>query len=265
MTKVGIDAGGSLVKIVYSERNIRHYKSFSSSEIDKVGEWLRWLSPQSVYYVTGGKASAIKSFLPACVELPEFQAACSGASYLAKEEHQLSGPFILVNIGTGTSFFYVNEEDKEYRRLIGTGMGGGSIIGMGRMLSGRKSYSEIIRFAEEGDRSAVDLLVKDLYETEEPPIPGHLTAGNFAREFSGDAKPEDSLRAMVNMIAENIILLATQAAAYEQTYTIVFSGGALSSNEMLKRDLAQFQDVISYEPVFLRHGAYAGAIGCLMG
>ncbi|WP_456271415.1 type II pantothenate kinase [Bacillus sp. AK031] len=253
------------MKIVYYEGNTRHYKFFPSSEIEKVGEWLQWLSPKSVYYVTGGKAAAIKPYLPECIEIPEFQAVCSGANYLVKEEHQHNGPFILVNIGTGTSLFYVNEENKEQQRLIGTGMGGGTIMGLGRLLSGRKSFGEIIRLAEEGDRSNVDLLVKDIYETESPPVSGHLTAGNFAGGFSGDVKVEDTLRAMINMVAENIILLATRAAEYEKTNTIVFSGSALSANEMLKSDLAQFQDIISYRPVFLRKEAYAGATGCLIG
>ncbi|WP_113930038.1 type II pantothenate kinase [Bacillus sp. P14.5] len=263
MNKIGIDAGGTLIKVVYNEGGARHYKTFSSRDLDSLSQWLRWLSPHSEFCLTGGRAGQIKNLFENASEIPEFEAVCSGAAILLYEEHQKKNPFILANVGTGTSLFYVDPERNQHRRLAGTGMGGGTIMGLGRLLAGLESFSEIIQTAQSGNREKVDLLVKDLYENEKPPIPGHLTAANFAGEFSGEETPADALRSLINMVAENIILLSSREAQAEGIKTIVFSGGALKGNTLLKKDFGQFQDIIEYEPVFLENGAYAGAIGCL--
>lgn len=264
MNKVGIDAGGSLTKVVFHEKGRRHYKTFPSRDINQMSQWIQWLSPSSEFYVTGGKAGLVKKILNNSTEISEFKAVCEGSAHLLAEEHARQGPFILANIGTGTSFFLVNQEKGEYRRLLGTGMGGGTIMGLGKILSGKVSFSEIISEAKSGNRENVDLLVKDLYEDEEPPIPGFLTAANFAGDLSGEETPNDSLRSMINMIAETIILLAARAAETEGIKTIVFTGGALSGNPLLKSDLSQFVDIMEYEPVFLANGAFAGAIGSVI-
>jgi type II pantothenate kinase len=264
MNKVGVDAGGTLTKIVYYERGIRHFKTFPSSDLRGLSQWIQWLSPSSEFYVTGGKAGRIKHYLNNAGEISEFEAVCNGAACLFYEQHQNERPFILANIGTGTSLFYVNKETQEYRRLVGTGMGGGTIMGLGKILSGKGSFSEIISLAKSGNREKVDLLVKDLYENEAPPIPGHLTAANFAGEFTGNETSSDSLRSLINMIAENIVLLAARAAEAEETKTILFTGGALAGNPLLQADLSKFQDLIEYEPVFLKNGAFTGAVGSII-
>ncbi|TYR77381.1 type II pantothenate kinase [Rossellomorea vietnamensis] len=264
MRKIGIDAGGTLVKVVYQERGERHYKTFLSSETDSLSQWIRWLSPNSQFCVTGGKAARVKTQIENAVEIPEFKAVCSGAASLLYEEHKKKEPFILANIGTGTSLFFVNPIKDQQRRLAGTGMGGGTIMGLGRLLSGQYTFSDIIQSAESGDRENVDLLVKDLYENEKPPIPGHLTAANFAGNFTDELIPADALRSLINMVAENIILLSSREAEAAGTKTIVFSGGALKGNPLLVKDLGQFQDILNYDPVFLKHGAFAGAMGCLL-
>jgi type II pantothenate kinase len=264
MNKIGIDAGGTLTKVTYHEKGTRHYKIFPSGDLAGFGQWIQWLSPSSEYYVTGGKAWAIQKILRNATTIPEFEAVCKGSAFLLSEEYQMKRPFILANIGTGTSFFFVDQEQSEYRRLLGTGMGGGTILGIGKILSGKDSFSEIISLAETGNREKVDLLVRDLYENEEPPIPGHLTAGNFAGQMSGDETPNDSLRSVINMVAENTVLLAGRAAETEGAKTIVFTGGGLSGNPLLRADLSQFQDFMGYEPVFLTNGAFAGAIGCIL-
>jgi type II pantothenate kinase len=264
MNKIGIDAGGTLTKVVYYERGSRHYKTYPSGDLSKLSQWLQWIAPSSDIYVTGGKAGKVKNLLKNCTEIPEFEAVCKGSAYLLSEEHQIEDPFILVNIGTGTSLFFVHRDTKENRRLIGTGMGGGTILGLGKTLSGKNSFSDIISLAKTGNREKVDLLVRDLYEDEDPPIPGHLTAANFAGDLTGEETASDSLRSLINMIAENTVLLASRAAEAGGTKTIVFTGGALTGNPLLKSDLSQFQDIIEYDPVFLANGAFAGAVGCII-
>ncbi|MGM0844665.1 MAG: type II pantothenate kinase [Bacillota bacterium] len=264
MNKIGIDAGGTLVKVVYHEKGKRHYKHFLSSDLNSISQWLRWLSPQSEFCLTGGRSGFIKKLVENAREISEFDAVCSGAAILLYEEHKIKEPFILVNIGTGTSLFYIDPEKRTHRRLTGTGMGGGTIMGLGKLLAGPHTFPEIIQIAQSGNRERVDLLVKDLYENDKPPIPGHLTAANFGGNFSGEETPADAVRSLINMVAENIILLSSREAETGETNTIVFAGGALKGNSLLRKDLEQFQDILEYNPVFLKDGAFAGALGAIL-
>ncbi|MGD6956816.1 hypothetical protein ACQCWA_15065 [Rossellomorea aquimaris] len=63
------------------------------------------------------------------------------------------------------------------------------------------------------------------------------------------------------MIAETIILLASQASQANKLEHFVFIGSTLKSNPALKEDLSQFQDMLSYTPIFPDKGAYAGSLG----
>ncbi|RBP06661.1 type II pantothenate kinase [Rossellomorea aquimaris] len=256
MSVIGVDAGGTLTKIVYEENGALHFKTFSSEQ--QVLQWLGILAQNHKLYITGGKAEKWRGIFPHAHIVGEFEAVCSGAKLLLKEEKTDLKQFTLINIGTGTSFFKVDENGCE--RLLGSGLGGGTFMGLGGLLTGESDYYELVRLSKEGKRELVDLSVRDVYEAMNSPVPDHLTAANFAK---GDAfsKKADKLRALTNMIAETIILLASQASQAHKLEDFVFIGSTLKSNPALKEDLSQFQDMLSYTPIFPEKGAYAGSLG----
>ncbi|NCU17157.1 acetate and sugar kinases/Hsc70/actin family protein [Pallidibacillus pasinlerensis] len=65
------------------------------------------------------------------------------------------------------------------------------------------------------------------------------------------------------MIAENIMLLAIEAAKQKNVKKIVFIGGMLEGNKLLTQNLERFTPLMSLEPIFLSNGIYTGAIGAL--
>ncbi|MBM7587014.1 type II pantothenate kinase [Bacillus pakistanensis] len=263
MKRIGIDAGGSLVKVVYEEKGRRHYKTFEVAEIGSILNWLHLIAPEAHYFVTGGSASQLKDKLSTMTEVPEFDAVCKGAQVLLNEELELDESFLLVSIGTGTSYFIV-EPGSGFNRLLGSGIGGGTFMGLGNMLTGVKEFNGLVELASKGDRTSVDLMVKDLYTSGPTPIPGHLTASNFAKGKRGSYAVEDAVRALINMIAETTVLMANGTSKIHGIRKWVFVGSTVNGNQPLKDDLTQFQDMIPYEPIFLTHGAYAGAVGALV-
>lgn len=74
-------------------------------------------------------------------------------------------PYLLVNIGSGVSFLKVTGP-RSYRRVGGTSLGGGTLWGLLSLLTGARSFDDMLDQAELGDNSKVDMLVGDIYGTD---------------------------------------------------------------------------------------------------
>ncbi|CAN8100665.1 unnamed protein product [Discula destructiva] len=71
-------------------------------------------------------------------------------------------PYLLVNIGSGVSFLKVSGPRK-HERVGGTSLGGGTLWGLLSMLTGARSFDEMLDNAAQGDNANVDMLVGDIY------------------------------------------------------------------------------------------------------
>ncbi|KAJ9155358.1 Pantothenate kinase [Pleurostoma richardsiae] len=74
-------------------------------------------------------------------------------------------PYLLVNIGSGVSFLKVSGP-REYQRVGGTSLGGGTLWGLLSLLTGARTFDEMLDMAARGDNSKVDMLVGDIYGTD---------------------------------------------------------------------------------------------------
>ncbi|WP_339227148.1 type II pantothenate kinase [Oceanobacillus sp. FSL K6-2867] len=265
MEKIGIDAGGTLIKIAYEEHGKLHVKTYSIQEKNELLQWLKFISPGAVLHVTGGKNNLIPN-LPSQKAhfIDEFQSLLEGTRYLMNIEKQPSKKdYLVVNIGTGTSIFHVAHHKIE--RLSGSGVSGGTLMGLGSIITGKSTFQELIALAEKGNHENSDLLVRDIYEPNEPPIFWDLTAANFGKvNHHKTSEKADHMAALIQLVGEITISLAGQLALHKNIHKIVFIGSALNGNRPLKNVLSSFQDKLSYKAIFLDKGAYAGAIGALL-
>ncbi|XP_066370799.1 pantothenate kinase 1-like isoform X3 [Miscanthus floridulus] len=71
-------------------------------------------------------------------------------------------PYLLVNIGSGVSMIEVIGKGK-FERIIGSHLGGGTILGLARLLTGCSSYEEFLELSQRGNNLSVDLTVGDIY------------------------------------------------------------------------------------------------------
>src|SRR5699024_2255550 len=206
-TKIGIDAGGTLIKIAYLEEETIQYRSFQSRHIEEAVSWVNDHFENPCICVTGGKSQVFAEKLNVSPQsVIEFDATARGITYLADEDdHSLGSHFLFVNVGTGTSMHYVQNGKQE--RVGGSGIGGGTLLGLAYLTTGMKDYEEIVEAASDGDREKVDLKVKDIFEGAVPPISGDLTASNFGKtEFMTKESPShpDTLAAIIGLIGEVI-------------------------------------------------------------
>ncbi|TXO11346.1 type II pantothenate kinase, partial [Staphylococcus aureus] len=99
--KVGIDAGGTLIKIVQEQDNQRTFKTELTKNIDQVVEWLNQQQIEKLC-LTGGNAGVIAENIniPAQIFV-EFDAASQGLGILLKEQGHDLADYIFANVGTG--------------------------------------------------------------------------------------------------------------------------------------------------------------------
>lgn len=74
-------------------------------------------------------------------------------------------PYLLVNIGSGVSMVKVSGP-RQFERVGGTSLGGGTFWGLMALLTGARTFDEMLAMAERGDNSGVDMLVGDIYGTD---------------------------------------------------------------------------------------------------
>ncbi|WP_264739076.1 type II pantothenate kinase [Cytobacillus firmus] len=260
--KIGIDAGGSLLKMAFEEHGQIHYKSYSIDELNSSMNWLKMTAADSPIALTGGKAEYLKKkFFQNARIVPEFESCGLGVSYLKQDELSYEN-FLVIIIGTGTSIC-LNCGGK-ISRVSGSGIGGGTLMGLGRLLTGEKEFSTLVSLAGNGKAENTDLMVKDIYAPFDSPIDGSLTASNFGKIKDDHVSKEDKAASLTNMIAETIVLLSTQTAFQHQIDDIIYIGSTLQYNDPLKHLLEKYTAMLGKKPVFIQNGAYCGAIGALL-
>ncbi|AEO65299.1 8b4dee75-5109-4aa7-a055-5b8934580484 [Thermothielavioides terrestris] len=106
-------------------------------------------------------------------------------------------PYLLVNIGSGVSFLKVSGPRK-YERVGGTSLGGGTLWGLLSLLTGARTFDEMLELASQGDNTKVDMLVGDIYGTDYGKIGLKSTtiASSFGKVFrkkrQAEQEAEDS-------------------------------------------------------------------------
>jgi type II pantothenate kinase len=106
-------------------------------------------------------------------------------------------PYLLVNIGSGVSMIKVSGP-RTYQRVGGTSLGGGTLWGLLSLLTGARTFDEMLGMAEQGDNAKVDMLVGDIYGTDYSKIGLKSTtiASSFGKVFrmkrQAEQEAEDS-------------------------------------------------------------------------
>lgn len=196
----------------------------------------------------------------------EFEATCSGVRFLLARNAISEESYILTNVGTGTSIHHV-EGDKQ-QRIGGTGVGGGTILGLSRLLTGLSDYEAIVQLAAKGARDRIDLKVSHIYEGAEPPIPGDLTASNFGHVLQlasiDDLTEEERLASVMGLVGETAATVSVLAAGQCRVSSVIFIGSTFIGNDLLQDVVKRYTKLRGASPLFIENGEYCGAIGALL-
>jgi len=170
--------------------------------------------------VTGVGSAYVKNELYGleCQRMPEFSCIGTGALHLTGLEGALA-----VSMGTGTALVHASRGgDMKY--LGGTGVGGGTIMGLSRLLLHAESIENIEEYALSGNLANVDLRIGDMTAPDTlSNLSRDLTAANFGN-VSDMAGKEDIARGVLNMVFETIAMISVFAARQVGTSDIVLTG-----------------------------------------
>lgn len=210
--------------------------------------------------ITGVGASYIKRPIYAlpCEVMPEFRCIGLGGLYLSGLDRAL-----VASLGTGTALVHA-ERGKEPQYLGGTGVGGGTLMGLSKKMLGMDNIQHIEELAREGDLSRVDLKISDL--TKDDIVPGfadQMTASNFANISDITTKP-DIARGIINLVFETIGMVAIFAARNHNVKDIVLTGNLTSVGQApdVFTTLNQMFDMNFIIPERSQFGPVIGAALC---
>lgn len=259
---IGIDMGSSALKAVLYENGsfTDRFQTSAMTDEKAVEETVgRRFEPQKgdKIALTGMGASFIENglFGLETSKDTEFNAVGEGASYLTGYKTAL-----IVSMGTGTA--YIRAENGMYRHIGGSGVGGGTLLGLAKLLVGETDPHKLSEMCMKGDRSKVDLQMRDISKDKVPTLPPHFTASNFAK-VSPDAAKEDICAALYNMLYEVAAMLAVFSAREFGEKNIIFTGNlaVLPAANLVFSELGKMFGMNFSIP---ENGEFAGAMGAVL-
>ncbi|KAJ9490688.1 hypothetical protein VN97_g2547 [Penicillium thymicola] len=209
-------------------------------------------------------------------------------------------PYLLVNIGSGVSMIKVSGP-RQFERVGGTHLGGGTFWGIMSLLTGSRTFDDMLAMADRGDNSAVDMLVGDIYgmdyskiglkstaiastfgkvlrlkndaeqgaEDGEGLIRGDPSEASDSGESSHGPKPnpEDMSRSLLYAISNNIGQIAYLQSEKHSVKHIYFGGSFIRGHRQTMNTLSyaiRFWSKGEKQAYFLRHEGYLGAVGAFI-
>ena len=183
---IGIDVGGSTTKIIGVENKSIQSPMFVkatdpvTSLFGAFGKYIYdngiTLPEIEMVMLTGVGSAFIDQPLYGLptAKTDEFLANGLGAKYTASLEN-----LIVVSMGTGTSF--VKVEGPHIQHIGGIGIGGGTLLGLSRLLLKTQDIHLIAEMARKGTLTNIDLQIQDICNRPLPDLPLDATASNFGK------------------------------------------------------------------------------------
>ncbi|KAL8675278.1 MAG: hypothetical protein Q9168_000399 [Polycauliona sp. 1 TL-2023] len=207
-------------------------------------------------------------------------------------------PYLLVNIGSGVSMIKVSGQ-RQFERIGGTSLGGGTLWGLLSLLTGARTFDEMLAMAEAGDNAAVDMLVGDIYGADynkiglkstaiassfgkvfkmkrqgENQAEDHGGLSHENREDDNDAsnsqpefKKEDISRSLLYAVSNNIGQIAYLQSEKHNLSHIYFGGSFIRGHRQTIQTLSyaiNFWSKGEKKAYFLRHEGYLGSVGAFL-
>lgn len=209
--------------------------------------------------VTGVGASNIKNNIYSLnwETVSEFDCIGLGGRYLSGFDRA-----IIASLGTGTALVY-SEKDKAPLYLGGTGVGGGTLMGLSKKLLGMDTVEHIAKLASDGDLKNIDIKISTL--TTQDIAPGFedlMTASNFGN-VSDIATNSDIALGIINMVFETVGMVSVFAARNYGLRDIVLTGN-LATVPQAEKIFESLNRMFDMNFVIPKHAQFGTVIGAAL-
>ena len=262
----GIDIGGSTTKIVIfdEDRRILDKLQIEATEqtaslysaIESVLQKNSLKFEQVLRFIlTGvGAASIIEDIhnIPTC-KVKEFEAIGFGGLILSGLSEAL-----VVSVGTGTAFVRADSEKSVH--IGGSGIGGGTLLGLSKELFSQDDIETIMAIAGKGDLKNVDLSLGEISRNSDiSSLPIDATASNFGK-IKNTASGSDMALGLMNMIFQTIGMLSVFACMDTAQKNVVVTG-SVATLPQAKRFLDEVGAFYKLNFIIPKDAMFATAIG----
>lgn len=218
--------------------------------------------------VSGGRHRLLPEQLGRCtvIGVDELTAIGRGGQAIAQRDtpaDALPPTVLVVSAGSGTAM--VRAQGEQFSHFTGSAVGGGTMLGLGRLLLETVDPTEIDALAQRGNANGVDLSLADVVTGPIGSLPANATAVNFGRLAHGSFAPSrvDLAASLVTLIGQTIALIAVNAARALATTHVVMTGHMLDMQSM-RAVLAGVGALYGQQLLMPADAGYATALGALL-
>ncbi len=261
---IGIDIGSTTTKAV-AIMNKEVVKKLKTKAFDAVtsatGALGKMILEESItlqdiekIVITGVGSSKINNniFGIPTQKIDEITAIGIGGMYLAKQDN-----IIIANIGTGTVIIEANRE--KIVHYGGSGVGGGTIVGLSKKLLGIENIDTVVDLASLGDLRKVDLVLEDITDKDLSFLNRETTAANFGKMLETAGKSDIAL-GILNLVYQVIGVLSVFAARSRDIKKVIITGNG-SNNPIGQNILAAITGMYGVTFEYPKDAEYTTAIG----
>jgi len=204
---IAIDRGATFTDFAIVESGrLKDMFSIENRSWDAIGSAYARLKTkyQTDHIVFSGCATGMPAAMQERINIiAEIDAIGFGGAALAH-----TGSCVVVSMGTGTAIVHFTRSNAKH--VGGSGVGGGTIKGLGSLLCGMEDPRQLDTLAMQGSASNLNLMISDLGYDEISFLGADMTASNFASVKS--KKTEDLAAGILRLVGETVGIIASICA-----------------------------------------------------
>jgi type II pantothenate kinase len=234
---IAVDIGMTNIDLVIendSGLTLKMIANREKSAVDQFRQALRnveeVLPPGMTIAVTGGRYRDLPVWIDGyrILKVDEMRALGRGGLWLAGLRSGL-----VVSAGTGVAMVAATPDGVEH--VTGSAVGGGTLLGLSRLILGTDDVDEIDSLAMVGDASAVDIMLQEAVGGEIGRLPSNANAVNLGKLDREEGFSRENLAAgLVRLVAQVIAVIAINASNAVSLEEIVLVGHLMDLKSIQK-------------------------------
>ena len=253
---IGIDRGASFTDFAVVEKNeLIHTQSLHGREWEPILDIYRQLSRdhKTTHTVFTGSGGGMPEELADQVQIvAEIDAIGLGGAGLAEQTD-----CIVASIGTGTAIVHFKNDQSAH--VGGTGVGGGTIKGLAKLLCDIEDPVEIDQLALKGSAGAMNLTISDLGYDMVSFLGADMTASNFAAVNS--SRREDLAAGILSLVGETVGIITSLCAREAGCPQAIVAVGKVACSQFIRNTLDLVGKLYQTGFLFPENPGYATVYG----